>query len=1452
MKGRAATTKTGGSKYVVRQRARRREPLPEKEIKIRRPKPIPEPPGKPNWLTMLPMVIMALTTGGLSFFLFRGIGSPTMRVLATALPMLLMASTMVGVQQYMHRRTLKEHSIKVQQINDAYNAHLESIREELDKFTTIQYRILNRESPPFRELEQRVIQKKTTLWERQLTDDDFLSLRVGTAALPPCVEVKVPDEDDDPRLEKAKKIVAEYSLVPDLPLTVNINKLGSVGIRGRRSEALYTAFMMVANIVVHQSPDEVQLYIFSHRQNAADLWGWARWLPHTNALRGGIDNQSRLSFKPETDEPIMLELSQELRQRSDRGLNLDSNYGQPQPHIVAIFDQVPELQGHKALSMLLTHDPYQDGNSLHASAIFVDHPVPPTVSAMVNVQEDRLDYRETWAADANQISHTGQAEMVVARKMEVLSRRLAPMHTEKGLSAGKGSLPNSVRLVEILGATNPNHIQLKHLYAPDYDPRKVMKFPVGLDTDLKPLNIILRETGQGGHGTHAMLAGMTGTGKSVLLQAMVLSMALTNPPAHLNFVLADFKGGASELAKLKNLPHAVGFVTDLNEALVERFRIALEAEVRRRKVLFDTAKETLGAPVANIRTYNKLCADKPLPHLVVLLDEFAHGLNINPNLRSAMDTIAAQGRALGVHLILSTQRAADFDNKIRPNIDVRMSLRVASREDSKTMFNREEAYSQLTRPGQAYLQVGDNEIFEMFQAARADIPFLPDGTKNILLLDEFAIYKVASDGRRQLLYKHDVQEPSTNGKEDTSTYSEAEVLVERIQDYCADHYPPSRIICLPPLPAPEDFPLLPLLDDLPLFVRWQDEIWTESKNAQKRLQVPLGMLDLPAKQAQNPFIVNLNERDGNYAVLGPGGAGKSVFLRSLILGLAASHTPDDLHIYVLGRGPALTVFEDLPHCGGIIQASETERITRLLDFIDKTIKARRQKMAETKVSHMDALRAARPDDLLPAIVVIFEDFTGFKADHDQKVMEMQRIAGDVKAADIHLVIASTSINAIHTRIQDNLRNRVALGLESSIAYIDALGKRAPVLAEINGRGYTVIDQEILECQIAAPARSKGILPNSQTATEELTEIIDAMHKAWKGRNPQVIEELPVQITLEQLWFRCPPASMLIDPVSAAVGLDYDDLAPVTIDFGRLEPVAIVSGPPQSGKTECLATIILSTARQLSPEQIEIIVLAPKRNRLRYLHKLPHVQYAQTTGQCQEVLNSLIESLEDRVRRYRDSQAELAISGASQVQQLPKRILLIIDDFQRLMRDEALPSLVERCYAAGQEIGINIIIADTGNNLIQTKNQFFNIQFIQNGFKMNCGIALSTDPNDLTPMGLQFKLKQALLKLHEPKIGRGRAFLSYQGRESVVQFAMVADRNNKESEYLSNLETITNEIYIAKSKEDPVSENIKTIEHSSFDDLSNDSTLLDRLPTKTLAETDKTVDAGDLVDPSPGT
>ena len=242
-------------------------------------------------------------------------------------------------------------------------------------------------------------------------------------------------------------------------------------------------------------------------------------------------------------------------------------------------------------------------------------------------------------------------------------------------------------------------------------PYKSLAVPIGLrgKDDIVQLNLHEKA-----HGPHGLIAGTTGSGKSETIQSYILSLAVNFHPHDVAFLLIDYKGGG--MANLfKNLPHLLGTITNLDGAQSMRALASINAEIHRRERLFGEFE------VNHINQYQKKFkngeATEPLPHLFLISDEFAE-LKVNqPDFIKELVSIARVGRSLGVHLILATQKPSGVvDDQIWSNSRFKLALKVADRGDSMEMLHTPDA-AEITQTGRAYLQVGNNEVYELFQSA---------------------------------------------------------------------------------------------------------------------------------------------------------------------------------------------------------------------------------------------------------------------------------------------------------------------------------------------------------------------------------------------------------------------------------------------------------------------------------------------------------------------------------------------------------------------------------------------------------------------------------------------------------------------------------------------------------------------------------------------------------------
>lgn len=305
----------------------------------------------------------------------------------------------------------------------------------------------------------------------------------------------------------------------------------------------------------------------------------------------------------------------------------------------------------------------------------------------------------------------------------------------------------SVRVVEVIpgkpyiGIEVPNPkrqmVRLIELLQTDAyrDPKALISMAMGKDIAGKPVLTDLAKA------PHMLVAGTTGSGKSVLVNSLLLSMLLKYTPTELRLILIDPK--QLELANYNDIPHLLTpVVTDMTEAasalswcvgeMERRYQLMSLFKVRKldefnKKVI---AAESEGQPLLDPlwRLHDSASQDKPpklkpLPQIVVVADEFADMImQVGKQAEELITRLAQKSRAAGIHLILATQRPSVdvITGLIKANIPVRAALRVNSKVDSRTILDAGGAEDMLGHGDMLFLGPGQNEPIRVHGAFISD------------------------------------------------------------------------------------------------------------------------------------------------------------------------------------------------------------------------------------------------------------------------------------------------------------------------------------------------------------------------------------------------------------------------------------------------------------------------------------------------------------------------------------------------------------------------------------------------------------------------------------------------------------------------------------------------------------------------------------------------------------
>jgi S-DNA-T family DNA segregation ATPase FtsK/SpoIIIE len=215
---------------------------------------------------------------------------------------------------------------------------------------------------------------------------------------------------------------------------------------------------------------------------------------------------------------------------------------------------------------------------------------------------------------------------------------------------------------------------------------------------------------------HVLIAGSTGSGKSVAINAMIMSVLYKATPQQVRLILVDPK--RVELGMYEGIPHLFTPIITEPKLAANALRNAVREMERRLKLLASRS-------VRNIDQYNKLFdnqtpslfeegeEEEPLPHMIIIIDELADLMMLDKaNVEEAITRLAQMARAVGIHLVLATQRPSVdvITGLIKANVPTRVSFRLATKVDSRTILDSNGAEALLGRGDMLFLPPGTSRL----------------------------------------------------------------------------------------------------------------------------------------------------------------------------------------------------------------------------------------------------------------------------------------------------------------------------------------------------------------------------------------------------------------------------------------------------------------------------------------------------------------------------------------------------------------------------------------------------------------------------------------------------------------------------------------------------------------------------------------------------------------------
>ncbi|MFI5607338.1 type VII secretion protein EccCa [Amycolatopsis sp. NPDC051903] len=1235
--------------------------LPEGQEGLQEPPVLAEPAARDfnSLLMMLPMGIGSMVM----ILAFSGVGgsSPMTYVLGGGMGVSMMAMSLGQLS-----RSAGERKRKMKAERRDYLRYIAQVRERARSTAEQQRRAVAWNNPSPDSLWSLAMGPR--LWERRVSHDDFGRVRIGLGSQQSALElvppVTKPIEDLDPLSAiSLRRFTETYRTLSGIPTAVGLRSFTSVEFDGDPEAAVGLVRAMLAQLITFHSPDELRVAVLT-TEAAQSQWDWVKWLPHNNhpALR---DAAGPLRLLATDHDELMDILGPDVADRDDHDKSVGPTTTEPLVVIVAHLAPIPEssrLVGAGLRNVVLLD-------------ITGALPGGPKVLRL-STKDDLVGFPA-----GTGVGSALRDELSVTQ-VEGLARLLAPKRTSGTLEIAEQPLESDFGLTALLNIKDVHSFDVPAQWRPRAVQRARMSVPIGVTEEGEIVELDLKESAQGGMGPHGMLIGATGSGKSELLRTLVLGLAATHSSEILNFVLVDFKGGATFLG-MDRLPHTSAMITNLADELplVDRMQDSLNGELVRRQ------EQLRASGYPSLYEYEKARAAgeqlAPMPTLFLVVDEFSELLSAKPEFMELFVSVGRLGRSLGVHLLLASQRLDEGRiHRVEGHLSYRIALRTFSSMESRSVIGVGSAYELPSEPGNGYLKIDTTNLVR-FKAAYVSGP-VPAGSGEAhadaarVRREVVPFFTQARPSR--FIVRDDEPDPAEKKKSDVELLEAAapngptlaDVFVERL----TGAGPAARQVWLPPLAeSPSLDSLLPSV--LPDPVRGMS---VQDPAHWGRLRVPMGMIDRPFEQVRELLLADLSGAAGHVGVVGGPKTGKSTVVRTLVLALAMTHTPEEVQFYGLdfGGGGIMSI-NGLPHVGSVATRLERDRVVRTIEEISQVMEFRENLFADRGVESMEAYRQLRRrgqvDDPFGDVFLVIDGWYSLKNDYSELEQKIGELASRGLSFGIHVVIASTRWSEIRPYLRDLLQTRFELRLgdpmESEIG-----SRKAKTVPNQPGRGLTPDGLHFL----AALPRMDG-----SSATDDLAAatkaVAEEVHTFWPGRKAPAVRMLPNTLPIGEL--PRPDGDLRI-----ALGQDEQRLLPVWHNF-EATPHLLTFGDSETGKTNLLRLVLRSLLARYQPSEAKIVLADPSRTLDTEVPEAYRVGYATTTEALQQLANQASVSMTPRV----PDQSITAERLKRRDWWTGPRLFFVVDDYQLLTTGLGSPlDPLLSLLAQGSYISFHLIVA----------------------------------------------------------------------------------------------------------------------------------------------------------------
>ncbi len=1141
----------------------------EEEIEIQQPSPKPQKPKKNLLVSLIPSLVMLVL-----MVVLRGImGSGGTFVIYSVCSMGI--GIIMSIVTYIMEG--KEYKEEVAARISSYRQYINEKEEYIKKERANELRIQNLIYESLEQSINDVNEFGKRIFEKSVEDKDFLDIRLGKGTILAVNPVKYTKQEfadlEDEISLLPEQVEEKYRYIDDAPIVSRFGLSNGVGIVGTKSSRYSLLKNITLDLSIRHFYNDVRLYYIFDEYDYSSL-EWIRWLPHVNGKHNRnfvCDEESKnICF----EALYSLLSTRESEKKEKENITFDVHY-------VVFVLNASEIVKHPISKY------FECGNDLGFTFVFFEEHeefIPKGCTEIIRLEDGKDD--GTLLLSINGDAQIGFSYPVVKDSVaKAVALKLGAINIDE--VSLESQLTKNITLFELLSIISVDDLKLQERWAKS-QVFKSLAAPLGVKSGNEIVYLDISDKASA-HGPHGLVAGTTGSGKSELLQTYVLSLATLFHPYDVGFVVIDFKGGGMA-NQFKELPHLVGAITNIDGREIDRSLLSIKAELVKRQNYFASA----GVNHINdyIKLYKKGEVTEPLPHLIMIVDEFAELKAEFPDFMKELISAARIGRTLGVHLILATQKPAGVvDSQIWSNSKFKLCLKVQSKDDSNEVLKTPLA-AEIVEPGRAYFQVGNNEIFELFQSAYSGAK-VPDANASTKL---FSINELNTWGKRTEVYSNKKKSNSSEAKD------QLQAIVEYVSSYCKG----SGITKLPGICLPS---LKDSINKVDLF---------EFKNATQDIIVPVGIYDDPEHQEQGNYCINLSD---NTIIIGSSMSGKTTLLQTIMLQLMEEYTPSDVNTYIIDCGNmALKVFENSNIVGGIALSSEEDKVINLFKMLFVILEERKEKLSQKGLGTHKAYKEAGYTDM-PQIVLIIDNFAVFKEYYENLNDEFLTLSREGTSLGVSIIVTATQTNAMNYKAMSNYSTKIAYTCNDSNEYMNLFDRCRIEPKETPGRGLCVIDKRILEFQTAlCVAGDKEYI-----RVDNIKEKIKLCNNNYSSSKANEIPVVPSIINFEEITDK----ELYATNYQIPIGINYSTVKYQTLDLLKLG-LLVSLGREKSGKTNFIKMLLASIQKNVFGSYSKAYVFDNVERNLTEANDYGFVQkYSVDLIELEEVLIEIEEELERR-------------------------------------------------------------------------------------------------------------------------------------------------------------------------------------------------------------------------------